>query len=209
MGPVRGRTPGRQARSVGGDGADPAAGKHQRFEALALAHVDRLYRYALRLAGQAAEAEDLVQQTYLHAWRAFDETSLAGDARSWLFRILTNLFISRYRRKRREPKLVDFQENPSLSAAAGPPGDAEPSPASARLDEHLDQRVKAALDSLSPDFRSVILLAAVEGLSYDEIAQACNIPIGTVMSRLHRSRRQLRDRLRQYAAELGYDSRDE
>lgn len=181
----------------------PADAERDRFEELTLPHLDRLYRYALRLSRQAAEAEDLVQETYLHAWRAFERTDLSGDCRPWLFRILTNLFISRYRRKKREPALMDFQENPAFADGRSTDetitaGDTEP------LLDRLDDRVKAALDALHPEFRAVLLLAAVEGLSYEEIARVCEIPIGTVMSRLHRGRTQLKDRLRGYAQEMGY-----
>ena len=187
-------------RSVGGRDRSTAARKG--FEALALPHAQRLYRYALRLARQPAEAEDLVQETYLKAWRAFEQGDLSGDCRPWLFRVLTNLFISRYRRRRREPKLMDLSQAESYLGARGAreaAGDALPP-----IAEQLDERVKAALEALKPEFRMVLLLAAVEGLSYQQIAQACGIPIGTVMSRLHRGRMQLRRRLRGYAQEMGY-----
>jgi RNA polymerase sigma-70 factor (ECF subfamily) len=179
--------------------------RRERFAEIALPHVDRLYRYAMRLSHRPAEAEDLVQETYLRALRAFEHTEIVGDSRPWLFRILTNLFISRYRRRKREPRLTDFQGVEAYTGAKPAeevPGDG----ALPAIGEQLDQRVKAALDSLAPEFRAVVLLAAVEELSYEEIAHVCGIPIGTVMSRLHRGRMQLRERLRGYAVEMGIKS---
>lgn len=165
------------------------------FEALALPHLDITYRVARRLTRNEHEAEDLVQETFLKAYRAFDTfEEREFGIRPWLLRILHNTYINRVTRERRAPKATD---QPALEQAEA--GDA---PALPELDfEHLDEEVKQALDRLSPDFRTVMLLWATGEFSYQQIADVLELPIGTVMSRLHRARQQLARALRDFARE--------
>jgi RNA polymerase sigma-70 factor (ECF subfamily) len=166
------------------------------FEDLALPHLDVVYRVARRLSGSEHEAEDLVQETYLKAYRAFANFEVRSyGVRPWLLKILNNTFLNRRAREKRAPKSTDQQtleETQAVDASVAPPD----------LDyEHLDAEVKQALDGLAPEFRSVVLLWATMELSYQEIADILDVPIGTVMSRLHRARRQLTGDLETYARE--------
>jgi RNA polymerase sigma-70 factor (ECF subfamily) len=168
-----------------------------RFESLALAQLDAVYRLAMQLARNPDEAADLVQETYLKALKAGDRFhERGGGIRPWLFKILHNVFYSRLDQQRRTRAVSDEIG----TAAADVPGPDEPEPAwdIQSLDwEHVDDRLKAALEQLRPEYRSVLLLWGVEGLKYRQIAEIQEIPIGTVMSRLHRARsilaRQLAD----------------
>ncbi len=166
------------------------------FEALALPHLDTLYRVAYRLARNPHEAEDLVQETMLKAYQAFDSFEVREfGIRPWLLRILNNTFLNRVARERRAPRATDQQtleQSEAGEVAFTPP----------QLDyENLDQEVKQALESLSPEFRTVLLLWATGEMSYQEIADALELPIGTVMSRLHRARQQLARSLEKFARE--------
>lgn len=173
------------------------------FEHLALEHLDALYRLALQLVRHPDEASDLVQETYLKALRVaegFHETG--GGMRPWLFKILHNVFYTRLAKARRGPVSVeDFHD----TADAGPaPGEPEPARDLSTLDwEHVDERLKQALDRLRPEYRTVLLLWGVEGLKYRQIAEIQGVPIGTVMSRLHRARAILADQLADLAEESG------
>jgi len=168
------------------------------FEALALPHMELVYRIARRLTRDHHEAEDLVQETYLKAYAAFGRFEMRQfGIRPWLLRILNNTFLNRQQRQQRAPRAADQQALDEIHAddaiATAP-----------ELDfEHLDGEVKAALDSLSPEFRSVLLLWATMEFSYKEIAEILEVPVGTVMSRLHRARKQLIDALAEYARERG------
>lgn len=168
----------------------------QSFEALALPHLDTVYRVARRLAHHEHDAEDLVQETFLKAYAAFDRFQVREfGIKPWLLKILTNTFLNRRQRAERGPRSTDPQtldETQADEAYAGPPD----------LDyEHLDQEVKQALDQLAPEFRTVLLLWATLEFSYREIADALDVPIGTVMSRLHRARQQLARVLHDFARE--------
>jgi len=164
------------------------------FEALALPHLDLLYRVARRLTGNEHDAEDLVQETYFRAYRAFGEFELREfGVRPWLLKILNNTYLNRAAREKRAPRLIDQQTLDESQAGATDTGPPE-------LDyENLDQEVRRALDDLSPEFRSVMLLWAANELSYREIADTLGVPIGTVMSRLHRARQQLITALVEFA----------
>lgn len=164
------------------------------FEALALPHLESLYRIARRLTQNEHEAEDLVQETYLKAYRAFASyEARAFGIKPWLLRILHNTFLNRLSREKRAPRAVDQQlldQSSSNSASLVPP----------ELDyEDLDEEVVRALDRLPPEFRAVLLLWATMELSYQEIADVLEVPIGTVMSRLHRARRLMIGALQAYA----------
>jgi RNA polymerase sigma-70 factor (ECF subfamily) len=173
----------------------------------AMPFMDSLYSAALRMTRNPADAEDLVQETYLKAYRAFDRFEQGTNLKAWLYRILTNTFINTYRARKRRPdeqeleEVEDFYLYRRLGGleAANIGRSAEDDV----LDWLTDDEVKAALESLPEQFRMAVLLADVEGFSYKEIADILEIPIGTVMSRLHRGRRGLQKRLYQFAVDRG------
>lgn len=181
--------------------------RQERLEAEALTHLDALYRTALRLSRNAQDAEDLVQETYLNAFRSLDRFEEGTNLRAWLFRILNNAFISQYRRRKRRPSssIEDVTEyylyDHLVEGGAAPRAE---NPEQEVLDRIGDEGVLRALEDLPVEFRQVELLADVEGFSYREIADILNIPIGTVMSRLYRARRRLQKVLWQEAQEMGY-----
>jgi RNA polymerase sigma-70 factor, ECF subfamily len=181
--------------------------RQERLEAEALTHLDALYRTALRLSRSPQDAEDLVQETYLNAFRSLDRFEEGTNLRAWLFRILNNAFISQYRRRKRRPSssIEDVTEyylyDHLVEGGAAPRTE---NPEQEVLDRIGDEAVLRALEDLPVEFRQVELLADVEGFSYREIADILNIPIGTVMSRLYRARRRLQKMLWQEAQELGY-----
>jgi len=183
---------------TGSDGLAAAA----RFERDALPYLDRMYPAALRMTRNRADAEDLVQETFARAYASFGQFRPGTNLKAWLYRILTNTFITGYRKRQREHLatttngIQDWQlarDGADPSAGFGP-ADAEV------VECQLDPRVKLALRELPEDFRTVVYLADVEGYAYREIAAIMRTPIGTVTSRLYRARRQLRGHLRDYAA---------
>ena len=187
----------------------------EQFEKLALDQMDTLYRVANRLTRDAERAGDLVQETFLRAFRSRDAFDLQEHGiRPWLLRIMRNLHLSKADRDRRQPIAVDGETldalntaDPSLGAGdAAAAGDLEavgPAPAAPLNWDQLDERLKAALENLQEEYQMVLLLWAVEELSYKEIADVLEIPIGTVMSRLHRARQKLSGQLRDYAKKEG------
>lgn len=171
------------------------------FERRSLEHMDALFRMAMQLARHPDEAADLVQEAYLRALRVSDRyEEKGGGIRPWLFKILHNVFYSRIDRAKRGPIAVeDFP-----TAASSEPLPDEPPPAwdlGAFDWEHVDDRLKAAIGNLRPEYREVLLLWGVEGLKYREIAEIQEVPIGTIMSRLHRARHQLAGELAEFAEE--------
>jgi RNA polymerase sigma-70 factor (ECF subfamily) len=167
------------------------------FEQEALPHLDTLYRVALRLTGEAAAAEDLVQETMLRALRAWRSFQPGTNARAWLVTILRNQFINSWRTRRRAPAAVAFDAIPEL------PDVGDPDPEGRFFRDLVDEEVLAAVDALPDDFREVLVLSDMEELPYAEIAVALGVPVGTVKSRLFRARRMLQGRLRRYAEEAG------
>jgi RNA polymerase sigma-70 factor (ECF subfamily) len=168
----------------------------ERFEREALPLMPELYAAAMRLTRNPADAEDLLQEAYLRAYRGFGSFEEGTNLRAWLYRILTNAYINTYRKRQREPQTISADETPEWYlydqlAEAG----REPSAEAEVLDSLPDQQVQDALAELPEQFRMAVLLADVEGFSYKEIAEILEIPIGTVMSRLHRGRRALEKRL--------------
>jgi RNA polymerase sigma-70 factor (ECF subfamily) len=174
------------------------------FEKLAMEQIDMLYRIARRLTrGDAGRAEDLVQETYLRALRSRDKFDLqAFGIRPWLLRIMHNLNVSRHEREQRQPTAMeDDQLDAAMTSAAHAPVDSLPlDPASF---EGMDQQLVKAIGQLPPEYQTVLILWAVDELAYKEIAEALGVPIGTVMSRLHRARQRLSEQLRDYAVKEG------
>jgi RNA polymerase sigma-70 factor (ECF subfamily) len=161
------------------------------FEKLALEHTDMLYRIARRLTRNVTAAEDLVQETYLRAFRARESFDLQEfGIRPWLVRIMHNLHVSRAGRERRQPQAIAEDQ---LEAAADPAAESGP-PAGFNW-EHMDERLVHAVDDLPAEYQSVLLLWAVDELSYKEISTALDVPMGTVMSRLYRARQKLSEQL--------------
>jgi RNA polymerase sigma-70 factor (ECF subfamily) len=169
----------------------------QQFESLALEHLDMLYRVARRMTRDPHRAEDLVQETYLRAFRSADDFTLQSyGIRPWLIRILHNLHVSRGIRERRQPAAVDDDHLESASVA-------RPEVPTHFTWEGMDQQLKRAFDTLPEEYQTVMHLWAIEELSYKEIADAVGVPLGTVMSRLHRARQRLSEQLKGYAAREG------
>jgi len=182
------------------------------FADQAMEYMSALYTAALRMTRNPADAEDLVQETYLKAYRAFDSFQQGTNLKAWLYKILTNTFINRYRAKKRRPEESDIDDIEDLylyrrlggleAATAGRSAEEEV------LERFTDTDVKEALESLPEQFRMAVLLADVEGFSYKEIADILEVPIGTVMSRLHRGRKALQKALFEFGLERGLATRD-
>ena len=177
----------------------------QAFAAAAMQYAPQLYNAALRMTRNRADAEDLVQETYLRAYRSYATFEAGTNLRAWLFRILTNTFINAYRAKQRRPQETDLgdMEDLYLYRRIGQVNPASVSAEDQLLDLFTDDEVKAALEELPEAFRLPVLLADVEEFSYKEIAEMLDIPIGTVMSRLHRGRKAMHKRLFDFAQERG------
>jgi len=216
VGPVTGTDAGTehgQADQPEGQGTSDATTESStersaRFERDALEFLDQMYSAALRMTRNPADAEDLVQETYLRAYRGFGGFREGTNLKAWLYKILTNTFINTYRAKKRRPDEVDlddtedfylFRRLGGLEAAA-----ANRTPESEVLDSIPDEVVKEALEALPEQFRMAVLLADVEGFSYKEIAEILDVPVGTVMSRLYRGRRLLEAAMLEFARDHGY-----
>ena len=179
--------------------------RNARFEAQALEYLNQLYAAALRMTRNPADAEDLVQETYAKAYSAFHQFRPGTNLKAWLYRILTNSYINSYRKRQRQPQISDGAdvEDWQLARAESHTSSGLKSAEVEALENLPDSDIKNALGELAPDFRLAVYLADVEGFAYKEIAEIMGTPIGTVMSRLNRGRKQLRGLLSDYARDRG------
>ncbi len=184
---------------------ESAADRTTRFERDALVFMDQLYSAALRYTKNPEDARDLVQDTYLKAFSSFHQFEEGTNLRAWLYRVLTTTFINTYRKGQRQPQLSNGElEDWQVADAQSHTSDQGKSAEVEALENLPDSDIKRALQEIPEDFRIAVYLADVEGFSYKEIADIVGVPSGTVMSRLHRGRKLLREKLATYAAELGY-----
>lgn len=176
------------------------------FEAAAMPFVDSLYNTAYRMTRNAEDAEDLVQETYLKAYRYYDKFEEGTNFKAWLFKIMKNTFINNYRKRQQAPQVTDFAEIEESAEAQVNEDLVKPAknPEEEFLENVLDEDVQQALDLLPPDYRMVVLLADLEGFSYKEIADILEVPVGTVMSRLYRGRKLLEAAMLRFARDHGY-----
>ena len=189
---------------------ETAEERRVRFERDAMQYVDQLYSAAMRMARNPADAEDLVQEAYTKAFSAFHQYKPGTNLKAWLYRILTNTYINLYRKRQREPlqSNSDTIEDWQLARAESHTSSGLRSAEAEALDHLPDSDVKRALQAIPEEFRLAVYFADVEGFAYKEISDIMNTPIGTVMSRLHRGRKMLRDMLADYAAERGFKGAD-
>ena len=174
------------------------------FEKEFLPHIDSMYNFAYRITFDEDDAKDLVQETYLKAFRFIDSFQEGTNAKAWLFRILKNSFINDFRKKSKEPAKVDYQEVESFYNSDEVDETITSDLRVEAVQEMIGDEVSNALNALAIDFRTVIILCDLEGFTYEEMAKILDIPIGTVRSRLHRARNLLKDKLRSYAVSMGY-----
>ncbi len=187
------------------DGKAAIDKKRKSFEAEALPHMEALYRTALRMTKNQNDAEDLVQEAYVKAYRFWDRFEPGSNCRAWLFKIMTNIFINEYRSKSRSPMAVNVDEIDDNflygQLAAGEP---EATPEQELFAKVFDDDIKKAIENLPEDFRLVVVLSFLQGFSYQEIAEIMDLQLGTVKSRLHRGRKLLQKALLDYAVKNGY-----
>jgi RNA polymerase sigma-70 factor, ECF subfamily len=178
--------------------------RHEEFQREALPHLDALYNFALRMTTDPDDADDLVQETFLKAYRFFDKFEKGTNCKAWLFRIMKNSFINIYRKTSKEPDKVDYDDVEEfyhvIRAESTDPNDLQEK----LFSNVLDDDVTRALESLPEEFRTVVILCDIEGFTYEEISDFVECPIGTVRSRLHRGRKMLRAKLLDYARKRGY-----
>jgi len=182
--------------------------RHKDFEREALPHMDLLYNYAVRTTNNAQDADDLVQETYLKAYRFWDSYEQGTNIKAWLFRIMKNSYINRYRKETKEPDTVDYDDVKDFYNTVRGESTVSGDLQETLFGNLLDDDVTKAIASLPDDFRTVVILSDIEGLSYEEIAEFVDCPLGTVRSRLHRGRKLLREQLMQYGKKRGYVTND-
>ncbi len=182
--------------------------KQRDFNEEILPHLDAMYNFALRLTADPNDAEDLVQDTIVKAYRFFDSYEKGTNAKAWLFRILKNSYINTYRKKSKKPNQVDYDEVATFYETIRDERTDTSDLEDRMFRELIDDHISKALDQLPEDFRTVVLLCDVEGFTYEEIANMLDVPIGTIRSRLHRGRNLLRSELLEYAERKGFDVED-
>ena len=170
-----------------------------------LPHIDALYNFAFHLSYNEEDSNDLVQETYLKAYRFIDSYDAGTNAKAWLFKILKNAFINEYRKKSKQPSKVDYEDFIGYQDSDEQSHVEYVDLRHEVFQDMIGDEVTRALNSLPVDFRTVVLLCDVEGFTYEEIARITNIPIGTVRSRLHRARNMLKDILEDYAKTQGFE----
>jgi RNA polymerase sigma factor (sigma-70 family) len=174
------------------------------FEKEFMPLIGSLYNFAYRLTLDEDDANDLVQETYMKAYRFFDSYEQGTNAKAWLFRILKNSFINDFRKKSKQPSKVDYQEVESFYNSDDVDENFTTDLRIESVQEMIGDEVANALNALAVDFRTIIILCDLEGFTYEEMAKILDIPIGTVRSRLHRARNLLKDKLKKYAGTMGY-----
>lgn len=180
--------------------------KQSDFNEEILPHLDALYNFGLRLTADPNDAEDLVQDTIVKAYRFFSSYEKGTNAKAWLFRILKNSYINNYRRKSKKPQEVDYDEVATFYETVRDERTDTSDLEDKMFRELIDDDLSRALDSIPEDFRTVVLLCDVEDFTYEEIANMLDVPIGTIRSRLHRGRNLLKAELMEYATKRGYTS---
>lgn len=184
---------------------ESAAERKKRFERDALQYMNQLYAAAMRYTKNPEDAQDLVQDTYAKAYTSFHQFEPGTNLKAWLYRVLTTTFINTYRKDQRRPQTSDSElEDWQIAEASSHTSDQGKSTEDVVLENLPDSDIKNALAEIPEEFRMAVFLADVEGFSYKEIAEIVGVPAGTVMSRLHRGRKQLREKLTDYARERGY-----
>ena len=169
-------------------------------------HINSMYNFAYRLTLDSDDSKDLLQDTYLKAYRFIDSFQQGTNAKAWLFRILKNSFINDYRKRSKEPSKVDYQDVESYYNSEDVDRQITPDLRVEALKDMIGDEISNALNSLDVDFRTVIILCDLEGFKYEEMAKILDIPIGTVRSRLHRARNLLKEKLSEYAKQMGYNN---
>jgi RNA polymerase sigma-70 factor (ECF subfamily) len=183
---------------------EPILNKEELFESELLPHADALFNFAYHLTYNEEDANDLVQETFMKAFRFMSLYEKGTNAKAWLFKILKNAFINEYRKKAKQPTKVDYEDIIAYQDADEDKGGVAYDLREDIFDCMMGDEITIALNRLPIDFKTVILLCDVEGFSYEEIAKIIDIPIGTVRSRLHRARNMLKESLKEYAASMGY-----
>jgi RNA polymerase sigma-70 factor (ECF subfamily) len=183
--------------------------KNSIFDGEFMPHIDSMYNFAYRLTFDEDDAKDLVQDTYLKAYRFINSLEQGTNAKAWLFRILKNSFINEYRRKSKQPAKVDYQEVETYYNSDDVDYQSTSDMRAESLKDMLGDEISNALNSLAVDFRTVIILCDLEGFTYEEMSKILDIPIGTVRSRLHRARNLLKEKLQSYAKHMGYKTDEE
>lgn len=178
--------------------------KNEIFNSEFMVHVNSMYNFAYRLTLDEDDAKDLLQDTYLKAFRFIDSFERGTNAKAWLFRIMKNSFINDYRKKSKEPPKVDYQEVETYYNSDDFDRKITSDLRVESLQDMIGDEITKAFNSLDVDFRTVIILCDLEGFKYDEMAKILDIPIGTVRSRLHRARALLKEKLSDYAKKMGY-----
>ncbi|MCL4547596.1 MAG: sigma-70 family RNA polymerase sigma factor [Bacteroidetes bacterium] len=178
--------------------------RYREFEKEAVPHMDAVYNFALRMTGDEDDADDLVQETFLKAFRFFDKFEKGTNCKAWLFRILKNSYINDYRKQTKEPDKVDYEDVQNFYENIKSDQIEMQHYEQDAFTNLLDDEISSAITDLPEDFRTVIILSDIEGFTYEEIADFVDIPVGTVRSRLHRARKMLYAQLYDYAKDKGF-----